>query len=98
MSDGVDQVDQGENGKQKPKKKGRGATVARWQLAVALRGAVARAMMEQAMEDGPETICVLPEKYISPEAALRAIEAGKPEARYLVREIVTKVKVVAKMV
>jgi hypothetical protein len=93
MSDPVDQVDQGEKGKQKPKKKGRGATVARWQLAVAQRGAVA-----EAMEEGPETICVLPEKYISPEAALRAIEAGKPEARYLVREIVTKVKVVAKMV
>jgi len=79
MSDGTEQTEV-----KAQKKKGRGPTVARWQL-----GAL----------DGNLGLMVLEPKYTSPEAALKAVqEDGIVTARYLVREIVTETKVLARMV
>jgi hypothetical protein len=80
MSDGTDN---GAEGVAK-KKKGRGPTVARWQL-----GAL----------DGNLGLMILEPKYTSPEAALQAVQKeGILTARYLVREIVTETRVTARMV
>ncbi len=88
MSDGIDQVD----GTVAKKKKGRGPTVARWQLAV---------QCCESVEGAPASIGlrVLETKYTSPEAALKAVQTeGLVLAKYVVREICTESMVTARMI
>lgn len=65
-------------------KKGRGPTVARWQIATIV---------------GDGGVLVQQEKYISPEAALKAVETkGIENAKYVVREIIAETKITARLV
>lgn len=85
MSDGIDQGD----GTVAKKKKGRGPTVARWQVAV------------QSCEsaDGAIGLKVLEPKYTSPEAALKAVQTeGLVLAKYVVRAIRTESMVTARLI
>lgn len=71
------------------KKKGRGPTVARWQLAVQdCVGGEAGVLLK-----------VLEPKYTSPEAALKAVQTeGMVLAKFVVREIKTESQVTARLV
>lgn len=88
MSDGIDQGDRTVS----KKKKGRGPTVARWQLAEQscerLEGATASIGLR-----------VLEPKYTSPEAALKAVQTKQLLlARYIVREIRIDAMLTARMI